>query len=308
MYSQEIQEEDKKRRSGEKNMKQSFKLVVTGLGLLALTACGQGNDDSANGSSEGFSPDNPVDVRLGIAGTDARQWDYITELAEEEGINIEIVSFNDYVQPNQALADGDIDANAFQTVSYFDNFREEQNLELEAIGTTILAPLGVYSDQYESIEDIPDGAEVLIANEVTNQARNLMLLQEAGLLVLEDDFGITSGLDQIKENPKNLKLTEVVPANAPRLMQDVDAAVINNGIAVDAGLSPTEDSLAREDETATPYINIIAARSDNADDPALQRIVEIYQSDEVKEFIEEEYQGAQIPTYITLDELNSYPR
>lgn len=275
-------------------MKNTLKLLVAGLGIAALTACGSGDEEET--------------VKIGIAGTDARQWDFISDIAKEEGINIEIVSFNDYVQPNQALADGDIDANAFQTVSYFDNFREENNLDLEAIGTTILAPLGIYSDRYDSIEDIPDGAEILIANEVTNQARNLMLLREAGLLELDDDFGITSGLDKIKDNPKNLKLTEIVPANAPRLMQDVDAAVINNGIAVDAGLSPTEDSLAREDETATPYINIIAARGDNADDPTLQRIVEIYQSDEVKEYIEEEYKGATIPTYISLDELNSYPR
>ncbi|MFK3937381.1 MetQ/NlpA family ABC transporter substrate-binding protein [Alkalihalobacillus sp. NPDC078783] len=274
-------------------MKNTLKLLVAGLGLAALTACGSGDEET---------------VKIGIAGTDARQWDFISDIAKEEGINIEIVSFNDYVQPNQALADGDIDANAFQTVSYFDNFREENNLDLEAIGTTILAPLGVYSDRYDSIEDIPDGAEILIANEVTNQARNLMLLQEAGLLELDDDFGVTSGLDKIKDNPKNLKLTEIVPANAPRLMQDVDAAVINNGIAVDAGLSPTEDSLAREDETATPYINIIAARGDNADDPTLQRLVEIYQSDEVKEYIEEEYKGATIPTFISLEELNSYPR
>ncbi|MEY8749375.1 MetQ/NlpA family ABC transporter substrate-binding protein [Alkalicoccobacillus gibsonii] len=275
-------------------MKNTLKLLVAGLGIAALTACGSGDEEET--------------VKIGIAGTDARQWDFISDIAKEEGINIDIVSFNDYVQPNQALADGDIDANAFQTVSYFDNFREENNLDLEAIGTTVLAPLGIYSDRYDSIEDIPDGAEILIANEVTNQARNLMLLQEAGLLELDDDFGVTSGLDKIKENPKNLKLTEIVPANAPRLMQDVDAAVINNGIAVDAGLSPTEDSLAREDETATPYINIIAARGDNADDPTLQRIVEIYQSDEVKEYIEEEYKGATIPTYISLDELNSYPR
>ncbi|MBM0066535.1 MetQ/NlpA family ABC transporter substrate-binding protein [Alkalicoccobacillus gibsonii] len=275
-------------------MKNTLKLLVAGLGIAALTACGSGDEEET--------------VKIGIAGTDARQWDFISDIAKEEGINIDIVSFNDYVQPNQALADGDIDANAFQTVSYFDNFREENNLDLEAIGTTVLAPLGIYSDRYDSIEDIPDGAEILIANEVTNQARNLMLLQEAGLLELDDDFGVTSGLDKIKDNPKNLKLTEIVPANAPRLMQDVDAAVINNGIAVDAGLSPTEDSLAREDETATPYINIIAARGDNADDPTLQRIVEIYQSDEVKEYIEEEYKGATIPTYISLDELNSYPR
>ncbi|GAK04363.1 methionine ABC transporter substrate-binding protein [Geomicrobium sp. JCM 19037] len=173
-----------------------------------------------------------------MSGTDTPQWDYIAELAEEEGIEIDLIRFSDYVQPNIALAEEEIDANAFQTVSYFDNFKEEHGFDhLEAIAATVLAPLGLYSDEYERVEDIPEGAEIAIANEVTNQARNLMLLEEAGLLELEDDFGVTSGLDDIKENPLNLTLTPVQPANAPRIMADIDAAIINNGIAVDAGLS-----------------------------------------------------------------------
>ncbi|PAD16431.1 MetQ/NlpA family ABC transporter substrate-binding protein [Shouchella clausii] len=276
------------------------------LAAFALTACNAGAD-SLDETTD-YSPDNPVSVKIGVTGTDTPQWDFIADIAAEEGIEIEIVRFNDYVQPNQALADGEIDANAFQTISYFDHFIEEHNLDLTAIGSTVLAPMGLYSTKYDSVDDIPDGAEITIDKEATNQARNLMLLQEAGLLELEDDFGVTSGVDQIKNNPKNIKLTEIVAGNAPRLMEDVDAALINNGIAVDAGLVPPEDAIALESETATPYINIIAARSEDADNPVLQRIVDIYQSDEVKTFIEEEYAGATIPTYISLDELNSYPR
>lgn len=277
------------------------------LAALTLSACGQ-NATSLADAGDSYSKEDPVNVKVGISGTDSPEWDYIAEIAAEEGIEVEIVRFNDYVQPNQALADGEIDANAFQTVSYFDHFIEEHNQDLSAIGSTVLAPMGLYSSKYESVDDIPDGAEITIDQEVTNQARNLMLLQEAGLLVLDDDFGVTSGQDQILDNPKNIQLTEIVAGNAPRIMEDVDASVINNGIAVDANLSPTDDSIARESETATPYINIIAAQTADADNPILQRLVEIYQSDEVAEFIVDEHDGARIPTAISLEQLNSYPR
>ncbi|WP_059105965.1 MetQ/NlpA family ABC transporter substrate-binding protein [Shouchella shacheensis] len=289
-------------------MKKHFAFFVSAfVSIPLLVACGSNSDDQASGDGE-FSPDDPVDVTIGVTGTDTPQWDYISELAAEEGINITIQRFNDYVQPNLALDEGELDANAFQTVSYFDNFVEEHHLSVEAIGSTVIAPMGLYSDRYESVEDIPDGAEITIDQEVTNQARNLMLLEQAGLLELDEDFGVTSGVDQITNNPKNIQLTQISAGNAPRVMQDVDASVINNGFAVDAGLIPVEDAIYLEDETATPYINIIAAQSDNTGNPALQRIVEIYQSDEVARFIEEEYQGAQIPTAVSLEELNSYPR
>ncbi|MFB4161300.1 MetQ/NlpA family ABC transporter substrate-binding protein [Geomicrobium sp. JSM 1781026] len=288
-------------------MKKQLKFVGVTFTAAALVACG--DDEQSQTEAGAFSPDDPVTVKIGVSGTDTPQWDYIAELAEEEGIEIDLIRFSDYVQPNIALAEEEIDANAFQTVSYFDNFKEEHGFDhLEAIAATVLAPLGLYSDEYERVEDIPEGAEIAIANEVTNQARNLMLLEEAGLLELEDDFGVTSGLDDIKENPLNLTLTPVQPANAPRIMADIDAAIINNGIAVDAGLSPPDDAIAIEDETATPYINIIAAREDNADDPALQKIIDIYQSEEVEQFILDEYEGASIPTFISVEELLNYPK
>ncbi|MED4128738.1 MULTISPECIES: MetQ/NlpA family ABC transporter substrate-binding protein [Shouchella] len=282
-------------------------LLFAGAVTFTLTACGNDTNSLAD-AGESYSPENPVHVKVGITGTDSPEWDEISEIAAEEGIELEIVRFSDYTQPNQALADGSIDINAFQTVSFFDNFKEEHNLDLTAIGSTVLAPMGLYSDKYESVEDIPDGADITIDKEVTNQARNLMLLAEAGLIELEDDFGVTSGLNQIKANPKNLNLTEIAPATAPRIMQDVDAAVINNGFAVDAGLSPTDDAIYREDETATPYINIIAAQTEEQDNPVLLRLVELYQSEEIEQLIIEEHKGARIPTFISLEELNSYPK
>ncbi|UTR06868.1 MetQ/NlpA family ABC transporter substrate-binding protein [Alkalihalobacillus sp. LMS6] len=288
-----------------KKIHQAF--LIAGATTFTLAACGNDTSTLADVGDD-YSPENPVDVKVGITGSDSPEWDHVAKLAEEEGIDVEIVRFSDYVQPNQALADGSIDINAFQTVSFFDNFREEHDLDLAAIGSTVLAPMGLYSDKYDNVDDIPDGAEITIDREITNQARNLMLLAEAGLLELEDDFGVTSGLDQIKDNPKELTLIEIAPANAPRLMQDVDASVINNGFAVDAGLSPAEDAIFREDETATPYINIIAAQTKDQDNPVLQRLVELYQSEDVENVILEEHKGARIPTAISLDELNSYPR
>ncbi|MBM7839240.1 D-methionine transport system substrate-binding protein [Alkalihalobacillus xiaoxiensis] len=288
--------------------KQGFTLGLALTGLISLTACGNEEAVTLAESDGTFSPENPVNVKVGISGTDSPEWDLVAEKAAEEGIEVEIVRFNDYVLPNQALEGGEVDINAFQTVSYFDHFKEEHNLDLTAIGSTVLAPMGLYSDKYDSVEDIPDGAEITIDREATNQARNLMLLAEAGLLVLEDDFGVTSGIDQIKDNPKNIKLTEIVAGNAPRLMQDVDASTVNNGIAVDAGLSPSEDAIFLESETATPYINIIAAQTADQDNPVLNRLVEIYQTEEMADFIVEEHKGARIPTFISLDELNSYPR
>lgn len=290
------------------NRKREISIGLALTTIIGLAACGSEEGVSLAESEGTFSPENPVNVKVGISGTDSPEWDTVAEKAAEEGINVEIVRFNDYVLPNQALADGEIDINAFQTVSYFDHFREENNLDLTAIGSTVLAPMGLYSDKYESADEIPDGAEITIDREATNQARNLMLLEEAGLLVLEDDFGVTSGLDQIKENPKNINLTEIAAGNAPRLMQDADASTINNGIAVDAGLNPSEDAIFLESETATPYINIIAAQTKDKDNAVLNRLVELYQTDELAEFIVEEHKGARIPTFISLDELNSYPR
>jgi D-methionine transport system substrate-binding protein len=242
-------------------------------------------------------------VKLGVSGTDTRIWDFVAKKAEKEGINIEIVSFSDYVAPNTALAEGEIDVNAFQTVAYFDVFIKEHKLDLVPIATTVLAPMGIYSEKYKDVKDIPDGAKIALPNDASNQGRALLLLQEAGLIELPEDFNANGDLNQIKENPKNIEFVPVVPAQTPRALPDVAASLINNGIASDAGLSPLEDAIFVESETATPYLNIIAVQAKDKDNKTYKRLAELYQSEDTAKFIEKEYKGNMIPTFVPLSNI-----
>ncbi|AIF41944.1 MetQ/NlpA family ABC transporter substrate-binding protein [Virgibacillus sp. SK37] len=242
-------------------------------------------------------------VKVGISGSDTTIWDYVAEKAKEEGIDVEIVRFSDYVQPNMALAEGEIDANAFQTVSYFDAFIKEHELDLTPIATTVIAPMGLYSEKHDRVESIPEGGTIALPNEATNMGRGLLLLQDAGLIKLEEDFDGNGSLDKIVENPKNLKFELLVAGQTPRVLPDVDASIINNGIAVDAGYSPLEDSIYHEDETATPYINIIAVQEKDKDNKTLKKLAEIYQTEDVADFIIEERDGNSIPTFVPLSEI-----
>ncbi|API92240.1 lipoprotein [Virgibacillus pantothenticus] len=253
---------------------------------------------SACSSSEASST-----VKVGISGSDTSIWDYVAEKAKKEGINVEIVRFSDYVQPNLALAEGEIDANAFQTVSYFDAFIKEHDLDLTPIATTVIAPMGLYSEKHDKPEDIPKGGTIALAKEATNMGRGLLLLQDAGLIKLADDFDGNGSLDKIVENPKNLQFELLVAGQTPRVLPDVDASIINNGIAVDAGLSPLADSIFHEDETATPYINIIAVQEKDKNDKVLKKLADIYQTDDVAKFIEKERDGNSIPTFVPLSEI-----
>jgi D-methionine transport system substrate-binding protein len=242
-------------------------------------------------------------VKLGISGTDTRIWDFVAKKAEKEGINIEIVPFSDYVAPNTALAEGELDVNAFQTIAYFDVFIKEHNLDLVPIATTVLAPMGIYSEKYKDVKDIPDGAKIAVPNDASNQGRALLLLQEAGLIELPEDFDANGDLTQIKDNPKNIEFVAVVPAQTPRALPDVAASAINNGVAADAGLSPLEDAIFVESETATPYLNIIAVQAKDKDNKTYKRLAELYQSEDTAKFIEEEYKGNLIPTFVPLSNI-----
>ncbi|MCU9613115.1 MetQ/NlpA family ABC transporter substrate-binding protein [Caldibacillus lycopersici] len=271
-----------------------MKKIVLALLVLALavftTAC---------------SDSDTKKIKLAISGTDTRMWDYVAEKAKKEGIDIEIVSFNDYVLPNTALAEGEVNVNAFQTVAYFDQFIKEHDLDLVPLATTVIAPMAIFSDKVEDVADIPEGGEIAIPNDPSNGGRALLLLQEAGLITLADDY--TNQLRNVEtdivDNPKNLKITPVVAAQTPRVLPDVAASVINNGIANDAGLNPLNDSIFHEDDTATDYINIIAVRAEDKDDETLKRIGELFQEDDTAEFIEKEYDGTLIPTFVPLENI-----
>ncbi|MGG0718198.1 MetQ/NlpA family ABC transporter substrate-binding protein [Robertmurraya massiliosenegalensis] len=258
---------------------------------------------AAGCSSDSTQGKEITKVKLGISGTDTRIWDFISKKAEKEGIEIELVKFSDYVAPNTALAEGELDVNAFQTVAYFDVFIKEHNLDLVPIATTVLAPMGIYSEKYEDINEIPEGSKIALPNDASNQGRALLLLQEAGLIGLPEDFDPNGNVNQVTDNPKNLELIEVVPAQTPRVLPDVAASLINNGIARDAGLTPLTDAIYHEGETATPYINIIAVQAEDKDDKTLNRIAELYQEEDTAKFIEEEYDGNLLPTFVPLSNI-----
>ncbi|MDV2581488.1 MetQ/NlpA family ABC transporter substrate-binding protein [Alkalibacillus haloalkaliphilus] len=243
-------------------------------------------------------------IKVGLNGSGVPLWEEVADIVyEEEGVELELIEFADYVRPNMALEDGDVDINAFQTVSYFDEFIEEHDLSLEPIGTTYIAPMAIYSEEHESIEEVPDGGIVALPQEATNMGRALLLLEEAGLIELEEGFNGYGELDKIVENPKELEFEPVVAAQTPRVLPDVDLSVINNGVAREADFQPNDDSIFIEGDTATPYINIIAAREEDTDREILQRISEIVQTEQVEEEIIELYDEALIPVFVDLEEI-----
>lgn len=269
-----------------------FLLVI----LAAVGAVGCGKADEASTSKT---------LKIGIRGSESRTWDFVKEQAQKEGLSIELVQLNANVNPNTVLLEGDIDANAFQHVAFLDQFNQKNNSEIVPVGSTIIAPLGIYSDKYKKIEEIPDNAKIAVPNDDSNWGRSLVLLQEAGLIKVVDNFDGFGGADKIKENPKHLEIVPVDGATTPRVMKDVAASIINNGVAVEAGFL-LKDSIFHESNTAKPYINIIATTKQNENREDLKKLVQIYQSKAVSDFITETYKGNYIPTQVTVDELKNF--
>lgn len=271
-------------------MKNIKKWAVTlGLSLLTviLAACG-----AAAGSDE--------TVTLGVVGEDNDVWDFVIEkLEREEGIEVELVRFTDYSQPNNALAQGDIDLNAFQHKLFLESFNEDSGTQLVPIGDTVIAPLGIYSDSLTDIDELEENDSVAIPNDVTNGGRALLLLQTAGLLSVDEEAGVTPTVNDITDNPLNLDIQELDAAQTARALQDVAVSIINSGMAVDAGFVPSEDSIFLEpvNDQSEPYVNIIVAREDDTDNEVYQTIVDAYQSEDTKEVIEESSAGSSIPAW-----------
>lgn len=275
-------------------VKKLFTLLLTiALGASALTGCGQAKSASADSSKKQV-------IKLGVTGDDHKVWDNVKQRLAKENIDLQIISFSDYIRPNQALNDGELDANAFQTVAYFQQFKKDHKLDLTSIGYTVLAPMGVYSSSLKDLKDLKNGDKIAIPNDATNGGRALLLLQDAGLIKLKDGSGITPTVKDIVENSKNLNIIPLVATQIPRSIKDVAAAAINNGVAVDAGYSPLKDSIYIEDtkkDAAKNYFNIIAVRTKDKDSKLLKRLVEVYQTDETKKLIEDTTKGSSIPVF-----------
>jgi len=218
-------------------------------------------------------------------------------LAKEAGLNLDIVEFTDYVQPNLALNDGQLDANYFQHIPYLEDFSKEHKLELVPVVAVHIEPLGLYSKKVKSLAEIQDKAVVAIPNDATNGGRALNLLAANGLLKLNDGVGTAATVKDIAENPKNLDIKEVEAAQLVRTLDDVTAAVINGNYAIEAGLKPAKDALALESGENNPYANILTVKKGHEKDEGIQKLAKLLTSPEVKKFIEEKYEGSVIPAF-----------
>ena len=237
------------------------------------------------------------DIKVGVSvGEHAEIMEKVKEVAATKGLNIDIVEFSDYVVPNQALNDGDLNANSFQHQPYLDNQIADRGFEIETVGLTITTPMGVYSKKVKSLDELQDGATVGIPNDPTNGGRALLVLQAEGLIKVNPDVGLKAGPADVTENPKNIQFAELDAAQLPRSLDDTDASVINTNYALDAGLNPNTDSIAIEGKES-PYANVIAVRTQDKDAPWVKTLIEAYHDDSIKAFINERYQGSVIPSW-----------
>ncbi|WP_250471143.1 MetQ/NlpA family ABC transporter substrate-binding protein [Caballeronia sp. GAFFF1] len=239
-------------------------------------------------------------IKVGtISGPDAQIWQVVQKVAKREGLNVKVVEFNDYIQPNAALDAGDLDANSFQHQPYLDSQIKQRGYKIVSAGLTYISPLGVYSKKLKSLKDLPQGARVAVPNDPSNENRALLLLQSQGVIKLKAGAGANgnnaTALD-VAENPKKIKLVELDAAQLPRTLADVDAAAINTNFALAAGLQPTKDAIALED-VHSPYANLIAVRVKDKDQPWVKKLVAAYQSDDVRQFLKSEFKGSVVPSF-----------
>ena len=260
--------------------------LILAAAALALSACGQGAEKATDGSA-------PLIVGA-TAVPHAEILEFIKPTLAAEGFPIEIKVFNDYVQPNTQLAERRIDVNYFQTKPYLDEFNAARGADLITVAGVHVEPLGAYSRKHTALADIPNGADVALPNDASNTGRSLLLLQSAGLITLSDPTNPLQTVRDIATNPKSLRFREIEAATLPRVVDQVDLAVINTNYALDAGLKPKTDALALEGGDS-PYVNYLVARPDNQNDPRIQALVRALRSQAVKDFIAEKYDGAVVP-------------
>ncbi len=214
----------------------------------------------------------------------------------KEGVELKVKEFTDYIQPNVQVAEKRLDANFFQHQPYLDEFNKAKGTDLVSVASVHLEPLGAYSDKVKSLDALPSGATVVIPNDATNGGRALLLLDKAGVITLKDHGNILSTVKDIAENPKGFKFRELEAATIPRVLTQVDLALINTNYALEAKLDPKKDALVIEGNDS-PYVNILVARPDNKDSDAMKKLVDALHSPEMKQFINEKYKGAVVPAF-----------
>ncbi|MFL2101062.1 MetQ/NlpA family ABC transporter substrate-binding protein [Desemzia sp. FAM 23989] len=275
-------------------MQKKWGLLTTLAIGAVLSGCGGEKADSAE--TEGLLSDGVLTVGV-TAGPHEDIVNEVKKLAAEDGLEIKVVSFSDFVQPNTALAEGDLDVNSFQTGIFLDTVVEESGYDLAKIEPTITIPMGIYSEKYEDISDIQEGDTIGIPNSPTQEGRALQLFEEAGLITLPEGSGVEVTTSDIVENPLNLDFVTSEAAQLPSQLQDVGAAGINSNFVLDAGMNPEEYSLLMENVEDLVQVNYIVSRTEDKDDETLAQFVEYYKTDEIKQFIEDEFKGALVPAW-----------
>lgn len=272
---------------------QKSKLLLTLVALLSLIiTAGCGSQTTAPGQTS-----NQKVLKVGATPVPhAEILNIVKPLLAKDGIDLQIVEMTDYVRPNMALADKELDANFFQHLPYLNKFITEKHLDLASIASVHVEPMGIYSHKVKNLTDIANGATVAIPNDPTNGGRALLLLAKAGLIQLKEGVSIEATASDIVTNPKNLKIKELEAPQLPRSLDDVDVAIINTNYALEANLIPTKDALFIEQKDS-PYANILVIRKGDENRPELQKLAEALKSPEVKKFIEEKYKGAIVPAF-----------
>ena len=292
-------------------MKKLLALTLALVLCLGLAACGGGTstdtdtnaDTSSDADTNGDATANGETITLTVGATPNPHAEILAQVKDDlaaEGIDLVVKEYSDYVVPNTAVEEGDLDANYFQHTPYMEKFNEENGTHLVSVGKIHYEPMGIYPGLTKTLEELKDGATIAVPNDTTNEARALQLLAAQGLIELKEDAGLNATPNDITSNPKNLQFKELEAAMLPQTASEVDLSVINSNFAMEGGMNPATDSLASEDadsEAAQTFANIVAVKEGHENDPAIQALVKALQSDKVKEYIEKTYSGAVVAVF-----------
>jgi D-methionine transport system substrate-binding protein len=250
---------------------------------------------SLSAAPAAFAQGKPLKIGV-TAGPHAEIMEVVAKEAARQGLSIQVIEFSDYVQPNVALAAGDLDANSYQHQPYLDNANADRGYKLVSIAKTVIFPIGIYSKKVKSLDALKEGARIGIPNDPTNGGRALLLLQDKGLIKLKAGVGLKATPLDVAENPKKIRFIELDAAQLPRSLDDTDASAVNTNFAMQAGLDPKRDAIAQESPDS-PYANVLAVREKDKDRPEFAKLVAAYHSQPVKDFIQAKYHGAVIAAW-----------
>ena len=287
-----------------------YSLLTVATAAALLSGCGNKNGNSTansgaktetvnQGSTEGTETQVKGTIKIAASATPHSEiLEQAKPILAKEGWNLEVTVFDDYIQPNLVVESGEFDANYVEHKPYLDDFNEEQGTHLVAVGDIHYEPFGIYPGTAKSLEDIKDGAVIAVPNDTTNEARALLLLQDNGLIKLKDGAGLEATVNDIKDNPHNIQIQELEAAQVARVVSEVDYVVLNGNYALEAGFSVAKDALAYEkadSEAAKTYVNVIVVKEGNENNEGIQALVKVLKSDEIKQYINDTYDGAVIP-------------